>query len=88
MVSKAALPGSEPGAQRPEQLHQTQNLVESEYLLMTNQDLELLVTIDDTGEDEVPEIFNHQTLQGCTHLSESQKANSNGCEECLAFGDA
>jgi hypothetical protein len=26
---------------------------------MTEKDLELLVTIDDTGEDEVPEIFDH-----------------------------
>jgi hypothetical protein len=39
---------------------------------MTEKDLELLVTIDDTGEDEVPEIFDHhQTLIPSASLSAS-----------------
>jgi hypothetical protein len=63
---------------------------------MTNKDLELLVTLDDTGEDEVPETFNHQILQtvvitrGCTHFSAIQQVKpmtATGCEECLALGD-
>ncbi|HEY6806941.1 MAG TPA: UBP-type zinc finger domain-containing protein [Pyrinomonadaceae bacterium] len=63
---------------------------------MSEEDLEILVTLDDTGEEELPEVFDHQhprntlLMRGCSHLSQIKKVTPrtpDGCEECLALGD-
>jgi len=67
---------------------------------MNEEDLELLITLDDPGEAQEEDTFNHlQTegrtpttavLRGCSHLSEIKNVTPktpNGCEECLKMGD-